>query len=130
LFQAAQDDEALNAVRLRLVTAERRSDKLAGHRSKDESEALNAQIERLAQVIQNAKADSQMLTLQIQSSLKELGTPTPLPPPHTYLPWSHTSMPSLLRGSSEVEPPFHLSWRQDTVSKFRGEKVEGGDRGA
>jgi len=73
--QAAQDEEALNGVRYQLVAAERRSDKLAGHRSKDESEAFNAQIQRLATVLQNARADSQMLTLQITSSLKDLGAP-------------------------------------------------------
>lgn len=73
LVQAARDEETLNGVRYQLVVAERRSDRLAGHRAKDESEALNATIRRLGEVLQNAKANSQMLTLQIASSLKELG---------------------------------------------------------
>ena len=72
-LQAARDEETLNGVRFQLVVAERKSDRLAGHRAKDESEALNATIQRLGDVLQNAKADSQMLTLQIASSLRELG---------------------------------------------------------
>ena len=53
--------------------AERQADRVAGHRTADESAALNSAIGRLEEALRNAHADSELLADQTEKALAELG---------------------------------------------------------
>lgn len=71
--QDLHEEETLNRVRFQLVTVERQVDRLAGHRSVDETAKLQVTIENLRKACASAKADADLLTSQVQLSESDLG---------------------------------------------------------
>ena len=74
-LQDLQEQGTLNGIRFQLVLVERQVDRLAGHGSADESAKHKAIIEKLEEALASAKADTEVLSGQLQTSLEAAGKP-------------------------------------------------------
>ena len=72
-MQEIQEEEALNGVRFQAVMAERQLDRLAGHRTVDETAMLQASVSKLEKELSAVSAEVNLLNDQVQIGTKDLG---------------------------------------------------------